>query len=120
MKENNRQKKINQLLQEELSVIFQKQSSAMGKGILITATDVKVTADLSIAKVYVSIFPPEYRTSLMEKINILKSQIRKILGDKLAKQIRKIPQLSFYLETSLDEVEKIEKALKGEDENPIR
>ncbi|PQL94443.1 30S ribosome-binding factor RbfA [Apibacter adventoris] len=120
MKENNRQKKINQLLQEELSIIFQRQSSAMGKGILITVTDVKITADLSISKVYLSIFPQEYRTPLINEINILKPKIRKILGTKLSKQLRQIPQLSFYLETSLDEVEKIEKALKGEDENPIR
>ncbi len=117
--ESNRQKKINQLLQEELAEIFRKQSADMRKGILISATEVKVSPDLSVAKVYLSIFPQEYREPLMKEIALLNSKIRKILGTKLAKQVRQIPELMFYLDTTLDDVEKIEKALKGEDENPI-
>jgi ribosome-binding factor A len=117
--ESNRQKKINQLLQEELAEIFRKQSSDMGNNILISVTDVQVSSDLGIAKVFLSIFPQEYRNPLMKEIQMVKSQIRKILGSKLAKQLRQIPELIFYLDTSLDDVEKIEKALKGEDENPI-
>ncbi len=117
--ESNRQRKINQLLQEDLAEIFRKQSTEMGKGILISVTEVKVSPDLGVAKVYVSIFPQEYRVPLMKEIDIIKSRIRKILGSKLAKQLRQIPELLFYLDTTLDDVEKIEKALKGEDENPI-
>ncbi|MDR1876929.1 MAG: ribosome-binding factor A [Flavobacteriaceae bacterium] len=117
--ESNRQKKINQLLQEELSEIFRKQSVEIGKGILISTTEVKISPDLGVAKVYISIFPSQYREPLMKEINELNSRFRKILGTKLAKHLRQIPELIFYLDTTLDEVEKIEKALKGEDENPI-
>ncbi|MGM5630891.1 30S ribosome-binding factor RbfA [Apibacter raozihei] len=117
--ESNRQKKINQLLQEELAEIFRKQSADIGQGILISTTGVKVSPDLGTAKVYLSIFPQKYRDPLMKEITALQSQIRKILGKKLAKQLRQIPELSFYLDTTLDDVEKIERALKGEDENPI-
>jgi ribosome-binding factor A len=117
--ESNRQKKINQVLQEELAEIFRKQSADMGKNILISVTDVRVSSDLGIAKVFLSIFPQEYRNPLMEEIQKVNSRIRKILGSRLAKQLRQIPELIFYLDTTLDDVEKIEKALKGEDENPI-
>jgi ribosome-binding factor A len=117
--ESNRKKKINQLLQKELAEIFQNHSSQIGKGILISVTEVKISSDLGIAKVYLSIFPKKYRDPLMKEIHIQHSKIKKILGTKLAKQLRQIPELIFYLDTTLDDVERIEKALKGEDENPI-
>lgn len=117
--ESNRQKKIGQLLQEELAEIFRKQSADAGQGILISVTEVKVAPDLSVAKVYLSIFPKEHRNQLMKEVDILTPKIRKILGNRLAKQIRQIPALSFYLDTTLDDAERIEKALKGEDENPV-
>ncbi|MDR2122274.1 MAG: 30S ribosome-binding factor RbfA [Flavobacteriaceae bacterium] len=117
--ESNRQKKINQLLQEELAEIFRKQSADTGKNILISVTDVKTSPDLGVAKVYLSVFPQRYRNPIMKEISVVNSQIRKALGNKLAKQLRQIPELLFYLDTTLDDVEKIEKALKGKDENPI-
>ncbi|MCO6564443.1 MAG: 30S ribosome-binding factor RbfA [Apibacter sp.] len=117
--ESNRQKKINQLLQKELAEIFRKQSAEMSTKILISVTEVKVSSDLGVAKVYLSIYPQEYRKALMKEIQILNPKIRKALGNRIAKQVRQIPELIFYLDTTLDNVEKIEKALKGKDENPI-
>ncbi|MDR3272339.1 MAG: 30S ribosome-binding factor RbfA [Flavobacteriaceae bacterium] len=117
--ESNRQKKINQILQEEMSEIFRRESAKIRKGILISVTEAKVAPDLSSAKVYLSIFPAEHRTLLMKEIHHLNPQIRKMLGMRLAKQLRQIPELKFYLDTTLDDAERIEKALRGEDENPI-
>lgn len=117
--ESNRQKKINQLLQKELAEIFRKQSAEMNSNILISVTEVKVSSDLGVAKVYLSIYPQEYREALMKEIQILNPKIRKILGNRIAKQVRQVPELIFYLDVTLDTVEKIEKALKGKDENPI-
>ncbi|TWP24014.1 30S ribosome-binding factor RbfA [Apibacter muscae] len=117
--DSNRQRKVNQLLQEELAEIFRQQSANIGKNLLISVTEVKVSVDLSTAKVYLSIFPPEKRSDLIEEIGIVKSQIRKILGLKLAKQLRRIPELIFRLDTTLDDIEKINKALKDGDENNI-
>ena len=117
--ESNRQKKINQLLQEELSEIFRLESAKIKKGVLISVTEVKVTPDLSSAKVYISIFPTEHRTPLMEEISRLNPQIRRMLGLRIAKLLRQIPELNFYLDTTLDDAERIERALRGEDENPI-
>lgn len=117
--ESNRQKKINQLLQKELAEIFRKQSAEMNKNILISVTEVKVSSDLGVAKVFLSVYPKEYREEIMKEVQLLTSKIRRILGNKIAKQVRQVPELIFYLDITLDNVEKIEKALKGKDENPI-
>ena len=75
--------------------------------------------DLSIAKIYLSIFPNEYRVPIMKEIENNKSQYRNYIGQKMAKQVRIIPELQFYLDTSLDDVERIERELRGEGDNPI-
>ncbi len=119
MNESNRQRKVAQIIQEDFAELFRKQSSESKQNILITVSDVKVTADLSIAKLYLSIFPAEYRKQVMREIEENKSQYRNFIGQKMAKQVRIIPELQFYLDTSLDDVEKIEKELRGEGDNPI-
>jgi len=116
--ENNRQKKVSALLLEELSILMRKQIANNSK-ILVTLTDIKVTSDLSIAKVYFSIFPSEFRQAFMKEMEERKAFIRGELGKSLAKNLRQIPQLQFYNDDSLDLVDKIEKELKGEGDNPI-
>ncbi|AFR36031.1 30S ribosome-binding factor RbfA [Riemerella anatipestifer] len=117
--ESNRQRKIAQIIQEDFSELFRKQAADSKVQFLISVSDVKVTADLGIAKIYLSIFPQNYREAIMKEIEANKSQYRHFIGNKMAKQVRVIPQLSFYLDTSLDEVERIEKELKGEGDNPV-
>lgn len=117
--ESNRQRKVAQIIQEDFAELFRKQASESAQSFLITVSDVKVTADLSIAKIYLSIFPQEFRAPIMKEIETNKSQYRNFIGQKMAKQVRIIPELQFYLDTSLDEVERIEKELRGEGENPI-
>lgn len=117
--ESNRQRKVAQIIQEDFAELFRKQASESAQSFLITVSDVKVTADLSIAKIYLSIFPQEFRTPIMKEIETNKSQYRNFIGQKMAKQVRIIPELQFYLDTSLDEVERIEKELRGEGDNPI-
>lgn len=117
--ESNRQRKIAQIIQEDLAELFRKQASESQQGFLISVSDVKVTADLGIAKIYLSIFPQTFRNSIMKEIEENKSSYRNFIGKKMAKQIRSIPNLNFYLDTSLDDVEKLEKELKGLGDNPI-
>lgn len=117
--ESNRQRKVAQIIQEDFAELFRKQASESRESFLITVSDVKVTADLSIAKIYLSIFPQEFRKPIMKEIETNKSQYRNFIGQKMAKQVRIIPELQFYLDNSLDEVERIEKELRGEGENPI-
>ena len=117
--ESNRQKKIAQIIQEDLAELFLRQASDSQKGFLISVSDVKVTADLGIAKIYLSIFPQSFREPIMKEIEENKPFYRNFVGQKMAKQVRSIPQLNFYLDTTLDEVEKLEKELKGLGDNPI-
>lgn len=117
--ESNRQRKIGQIIQEDLAELFRKQSAESQQSILVSVSDVKVTADLGIAKVYLSIFPQNFRDAVMKEIENNKSFYRNFVGQKMAKQVRSIPQLNFYLDTSLDDVERLERELKGQGDNPI-
>ena len=119
MNESNRQKKVAQIIQEDFAELFRKQASESKQTFLVTVSDVKVTADLSIAKIYLSIFPQEYRAQIMKEIEVNKSNYRNFIGQKMGKQVRIIPELQFYLDTTLDDVERIEKELKGEGDNPV-
>jgi len=117
--ESNRQRKVAQIIQEDMAEIFRKQSSESKQSFMVTVSDVKVTADLGIAKIYLSIFPADFRAAIMKEINENNSYYRNYIGQKMSKQVRIIPRLAFYLDTSLDDVERIEKELKGEGDNPI-
>ena len=115
--ETNRQKKVSALLKEELATLFRKKTAST-QSLLITVVDVKVTVDLSIAKVYISVFPSEHRMQIMNELGVIKSTIRGEVGRNLAKTLRQIPELLFFLDDSLDTVDLIEKELKGKGNNP--
>lgn len=119
MNNTNRQRRVAQIIQEDFAELFRKQAADIQRNLLITVSDVRVTVDLSIAKIYLSIFPNEYRVPIMKEIENNKSQYRNYIGQKMAKQVRIIPELQFYLDTSLDDVERIERELRGEGDNPI-
>ena len=118
--ETPRQKKIGTVLQQEIAALLQ---NAIRKGnvsnLMISVTKVNVTSDFSIAKVYLSIFPNNLASSYFENLKENKSQLRHDLSQKMKNQLRRIPELHFYLDDSLDYIEAIEKELnKGE--NPIK
>ncbi len=119
MNESNRQRKVAQIIQEDFAELFRKQAAESKQSFLVSVSDVKVTADLGIAKIYLSIFPQEYRKPIMKEIDENKAQYRNFIGKKMADQVRIIPELNFYLDTTLDDVEKLEKELRGEGDNPI-
>ncbi|WP_027386748.1 ribosome-binding factor A [Chryseobacterium gregarium] len=117
--ESNRQRKVAQIIQEDFAELFRKQAAESKQSILVSVSDVKITPDLGIAKIYLSIFPKEFRSAVMKEIDENKAQYRNFLGQKMAKQVRVIPNLNFYLDTALDDVEKLERELRGEGDNPI-
>lgn len=117
--ETQRQKKIAGILQKDLAEILQRAAVDGGlKGVIISVTKVAVTADLSIAKVYVSIFPNKKAAELLAGIKSNKPLIKHELAQRTKNQMRRMPELNFYLDDSLEYIENIEKSLKGE-ENPI-
>ena len=120
MEETNRQKKIAGVLQKDLIDILQGEARDWLKGVLISITKVYVTSDLGEAKIYVSVFPSEHRTKMMEGIKKNSSTIRYELAKRTKNQLRRMPNLEFFSDDSLDYIEGIDEALKGEDENPIK
>ena len=105
--ETTRQNKISRLLQKELSEIFLLQTKAM-PGVLVSVSAVRISPDMSIARVYLSIFPSEKSE---EMVNNMKS-IRFELGTRVRHQLRIIPELKFFVDDSLDYIEKIDALLK--------
>lgn len=103
--------KIERLLQKELGDIFQKQTQAM-RGVLISVSVVRVSPDLSVARAYLSIFPSERSKELMEAIKTNTKAIRYDLGQRVRTQLRKIPELTFFVDDSLDYIENIDHLLQ--------
>ena len=108
--ETTRQNKISRLLQKELSEIFLLQTKAM-PGVLVSVSAVRISPDMSIARVYLSIFPSEKSEEIVKNINNMKS-IRFELGTRVRHQLRIIPELKFFVDDSLDYIEKIDALLK--------
>lgn len=107
-----RQQKINKQLQKDLADIFQQQGMQAYNGAMISVTGVRVTPDLSIAKVYLSIFPSAKAKEVMEIVNENNKSIRGELGRRVRHQLRIVPELMFYVDDSLDYVERIDDLLK--------
>ncbi|WP_268224997.1 30S ribosome-binding factor RbfA [Sinomicrobium oceani] len=117
--ESNRQKKIAGVIQRDLADILQRAATDGGlHGVLISVTKVAVTVDLSIAKVYLSIFPNDKAAELIAGVQKNKAQIKHELARRTKNQLRRVPELDFYVDDSLEYIDKIEKSLKGS-ENPI-
>jgi len=111
--ESTRQQKVSKLLMKDLGEIFRKDvPSLINSGAMITVTKVKITKDLSLARVYLSIFAAPDKDVVMEKIRKSTKSIRLLLGKKIRNQVRAIPELVFEIDDSLDYIERIDKLLK--------
>ena len=109
--ENTRLNKIGRLIRKELGDIFLKQTKAM-PGTLISVSVVRVSADLGVAKIYLSIFPSSRAQELLNAIRLNTKTIRYDLGQRVHLQLRKIPELVFYIDDSLDYIEHIDQLLQ--------
>ena len=117
--ETNRQKKIGGVIQRDLAEILQNHLRDAGRtGILISVSKVTVTTDLSQAKAYLSIFPAKNTKDILEELNVLKPKIKHEVALRTKNQLRRMPNLEFFIDDSLDYIENIEKSIKGEN-NPI-
>ena len=108
--EGKRQAKIARLIQKELSEIFRRQTAAMGN-VLVSVSTVRVSPDLSIAKAYLSIFPPEKSNEILKNIQKQTKTVRYELAAAVRETLRKCPDLQFFLDDSLDYAENIDRHL---------
>lgn len=109
--ESTRQAKISRLLQKDLSEIFRMQT-AKTHGVIVSVSAVRTSPDLSVAKVYLSIFPSDKSKEILDNIEASSRTIRYELAQQVRFQLRKVPELQFYLDDSLDYIENIDKLLQ--------
>lgn len=120
MEETNRQRKIAGVLQKDLVDVLQKAAQDGMKGVIISVSKVHVTSDLGVAKVYLSIFPSEKRDEIIKGVQSNTPLIRHEMAKRTRNQLRRMPELLFFGDDTLDYIEEIDKSLSGKDEDPIK
>lgn len=118
MQESKRQKQVGQQVQQELSDIFQRMGFNVTDGGMISIATVRMTPDLLEARVYLSMFQIKDTSEMLQRIKERSAEIRKDLGNRMSKQLRRIPELSFFLDDTLDYVFKMEELFKKINEKP--
>lgn len=119
MKEGKRQKQVGGLIQEEINAIFQKLGIAFINNAMISVSSVKITPDLLEARIYLSIYNTDDKKAVLKKVVDKQWEVKKELAAKVKHQLRRIPELKFFLDDTLDHVFKMERLfneIKQEDE----
>ena len=110
--ESTRQQKVARQIQTDLAEIIRQKGMGTYKGAMVSVTGVKVSPDLSFAKVYLSIFPSNQSEQVLKIVNESSKSLRGELGRMVSKQFRIVPELAFFIDDSLDYIEKIDQLLK--------
>ncbi|MEQ9440235.1 MAG: 30S ribosome-binding factor RbfA [Cyclobacteriaceae bacterium] len=119
MKDSKRQRQFSSLLQKELSEIFQRNaSSLLGTSDFVTVSRVLVSPDLGVARIYLSFMLSKQKEQLMDTIQYKKSEIRRLLGNRIGKVARIVPELVFYLDDSADYAARMDKIISDLDIPP--
>ena len=116
--ESQRQKKFGRLIHKEISDIFLKDELGIGRNHFFTVMEVRMSPDLGVAKVYVSFMLDKEKQASFELLNSRKNEIRNLLGRRIAKQVRRIPELIFYMDEVEENAARIEDILKNLDIPP--
>ena len=109
--ESTRQQKVARLLQKDLGEILQTVSAEVTAGAMLTVTVVRISPDLSVARVYVSVFPSEKAVQVLKNLQQHSAGIRLQLGRRVRHQLRIVPELAFFIDDSLDYVERMDELL---------
>ena len=112
--DNTRLQKVGRLIQKDMGLILQQEAQNLFEGAMITVTSVRVSADLSVARIYVSIFPVRSKTveDIFKLLEEKKAFIRMKLAEKVRHQLRIVPHIGFFLDDSLDYIQNIDNLLK--------
>jgi ribosome-binding factor A len=111
--ESTRQKKVSRLIQKEVAGIFLKKGHEIAHGKLLSVTKVRVSPDLSSAKIYISIFPSAGQDLILKSIEDHSSKIRFEMGQNIRRQLRIIPEIAFFIDDSLDYIDNIDRLLNS-------
>jgi ribosome-binding factor A len=110
--ETTRQQKVARQIQKDISDIFTKEAAGLISGTMVTVTVVRVSPDLSFAKVYLSVFPFARSGEIMKRMEENNRMIRRALGTRVRNQLRQVPELAFQVDDSLEYIENIDNLLK--------
>lgn len=110
--ESTRQQKVARQIQKDISDIFVKEAAGLLKGTMVTVTVVRVSPDLSFAKIYLSVFPFDKAPQVMSALEDNNWLVRKALGTRVKNQLKQVPELAFVLDDSLEYIDNIENLLK--------
>ena len=112
--ETTRQQKIARQIQKDISDILLKEAAALVKGVMVSVTAVRVSPDLSFARIYLSIFPFNRNEAILESFRQNNWMIRKALGSRIRNQVKQVPEIDFRLDDSLEYIDNIDHLLKEE------
>lgn len=118
--ESTRKKKISRLLQKECAEMFQQEMRELTLNSMLSITIARVSSDLSVVKFYVSVFPSEKMDAVLKNINDNKVRVRYALGQRIGKQLRIVPEPAFFIDDSLDYLEKIDTLLDDIKSNDVK
>ncbi len=107
-----RQNKVARLVQKELAEMFLKYAKDWMPGVLVSVSSVRVSPDFALAKVYMSIFPTDKTSTVLETLNHKNKEIRYQLGQRVKNQLRIVPEIAIFVDDSLDYIDNIDKLLK--------
>ena len=110
--DSTRQQKVARLIQKDMAELLRSRSRQFGDNVMISVTVVRISPDMGLAKIYLSIFPSEQSAEVIAKIEKANVSLRYDLGRLVGKQLRIIPELRFYIDDSLDYAERIDDLLK--------
>lgn len=108
-----RQQKVGKLIQKEMSDIFLRDRRGLLENAFLSIVEVRVSPDLGVAKIYLSMMLAKDKQGLLEKINDHKKEFRKLLGDKVGKQLRIVPEIIFYLDEVEENAQKLDEVIKN-------
>jgi ribosome-binding factor A len=108
-----RQQKYARLIQKEIGDIFQRDKKGILENAFVSVIDVRVSPDLSVAKIYLSMLMAQEKEKILQRINARKNEIRKELGNRIAKQVRIIPELVFLIDEVEENAQRIEDIIKN-------
>lgn len=114
--ESTRQQKVARQIQRDLSEMFQRDAAVLSLGHMVTVTRVRMSPDLEYARVLISVFPSSKGEEVMKHVDSKKSEIRFQLGKRIRHQLRVVPELTFFLDDSLDYIERIDQLLGPKNE----
>lgn len=108
-----RQLQVSELIKRNFSIVLQEQGRYIYKDVLVSVTQVAVTPDLSLAKIYLSVYGSEDKESIIDMINEHTHLLKQGLAHRIKKQIRRIPDVAFYIDETIDEIYRIDELLQG-------